>query len=200
MIALASPPVQLQRPLIMGALTLLAGGSLLLWSQAERDDAETALRLHSTRLSQARVMHQAAREADVAARNGLHQIETLRNAGLVDAPDRQAWQQHLLGLQDKLGLEKLKWEIGPFKPVAPRGHGALAEPPSTLHLATLHLKGELPHEGRLLPLLQRPDRSTNGLFLPRHCRLARSQPVPESADSAVLTADCEIDWIFLRLP
>ena len=30
MIALASPPVQLQRPLIMGALTLLAGGSLLL--------------------------------------------------------------------------------------------------------------------------------------------------------------------------
>lgn len=200
MIALASPLARLRRPLITGALALLAGGALLLWSQAERNDAEAALRLHTNRLIQARAMHQAAREADAAARDGLRQLETLRAAGLLDAPDRQAWQRHLLGLQGKLGLEKLEWEIAPFKPAATQGNGAPAEPPSALHLSTLHLKGEVAHEGRLLPLLERPGSQGGGLFLPRRCRLSRNQPEPDAADSPVLTADCEIDWIFLRLP
>jgi hypothetical protein len=120
MIALASPLARLRRPLITGALALLAGGVLLLWSQAERNDAEAALRLHTNRLTQARALHQAAREADAAARDGLRQLETLRGAGLLDAPDRQAWQRHLLGLQGKLGLEKLEWEIARSSPPQPR--------------------------------------------------------------------------------
>lgn len=200
MIALTSPLARLRRPLIIGALALLAGGSLLLWSQTEHAAAEAALRQHSARLTQARAMHQAARTADAAARDGLQQIETLRKAGLLNAPDRQAWQQHLLGQQGRLGLEKLKWEIGPFKPFEAQGHGAPAEPHSALHSTTLHLKGDLAHEGRLLPLLEQPGGSTNGLFLPRHCRLTRSQPEPDSADSPALAADCEIDWLYLRLP
>ena len=38
MIAIASPLARLRRPLVTGALALLAGGVLLLWSQAERND------------------------------------------------------------------------------------------------------------------------------------------------------------------
>lgn len=200
MIALASPLARLRRPLITGALALLAGSALLLWSEAERHDAEATLRLHTNRLTQARALHQAAREADAAARDGLRLLETLRGAGLLDAPDRQAWQRHLLGLQGKLGLEKLEWEIAPFKPAAAQGNGAPAEQPSALHLTTLHLKGEVAHEGRLLPLLERPGSQGGGLFLPRRCRIARNQPEPDAVDSRILTADCEIDWIFLRLP
>lgn len=200
MIALASPLARLRRPLITGTLALLAGGALLLWSQAEHDAAEAALRQHSARLAQARAAHQAARDADAAARNGLLQLETLRGAGLLDAPDRQAWQQHLLTLQAELQLEKLEWELGPFKPTAAQNHGAPSRPPSALLLSTLHIKGEIAHEGRLLPLLGRPGNSSEGLFLPRRCRLARSQPVPDVADTPTLAADCEIDWIFLRLP
>lgn len=200
MIALASPLARLRRPLVTGALALLAGGVLLLWSQAERNDAEAAFRLHTNRLTQARALHQAAREADTAARDGLRQLETLRGAGLLDAPDRNAWQRHLLGLQGKLGLVKLEWEIAAFKPAAAQAHGAPAELPSALHVTTLHLKGEFAHEGRLLPLLERPGSQGGGLFLPRRCRIARNQPEPDAVDSPVLTADCEIDWIFLRLP
>ena len=200
MIALASPLARLRRPLITGVLALLAGGALLSWSQAEHNDAEAALRLNTTRLAQARALHQAAREADAAARDGLRQLATLRSAGLLNAPDRHAWQQHLLGLQGQAGQEKLEWEIGPFMPAAAQDHGTPAEHASALRLATLHLKGRLAHEGRLLPLLERPGSAGGGLFLPRHCRLARSQPAPDSADSPVLTADCEVDWIFLRLP
>jgi hypothetical protein len=143
MIALASPLARLRRPLITGALALLAGGALLLWSQAERNDAEAALRLHTNRLTQARALHQAAREADAAARDGLRQLETLRGAGLLEAPDRQAWQRHLLGLQGKLGLEKLEWEIARSSPPQPKPRRP-AEQPSALHLTTLHLKGESP--------------------------------------------------------
>lgn len=200
MIALTSPLAHLGRPLIAGALALLAGGALLAWSQAEHNDAEATLRQHTNRLTQARAMHQAAREADAAARNGLRQIETLRAAGMLEAPDRQAWQQHLLGLQSKLGLDKLKWELGPFRPAAAQEHGAPNEPTSALRLATLHLTGAVAHEGRLLPLLERPDNSNKGLFLPRRCRLALGPPVPDATDTPTLTADCEIDWIFLRLP
>ena len=87
-----------------------------------------------------------------------------------------------------------------FKPAAAQAHGAPAELPSALHVTTLHLKGEFAHEGRLLPLLERPGSLGGGLFLPRRCRLARNQPVPDATDGPVLAADCEIDWIFLKLP
>lgn len=200
MIDLASPLTRQRRPLIIGALALLAAGALLLWSRAEHDAAEAALRQHGTRLTQARAMHQTAREADAAARNGLHQLETLRGNGLLDTPDRQAWQQHLLRLQAKLKLDKLEWELGPFRRAAALDHGAPSGRPSALHLSTLHIKGEIAHEGRLLPLLERPGNTSGGLFLPRRCRLARSQPVPDAADTPTLAAECEIDWIFLRLP
>lgn len=200
MIGLALPLPRLRRPLITSVLAILAGGALLLWSQAEHDDAEVALRQHSARLGQARALHQAAREADAAARNGLRQLETLRAAGLLEPPDRQAWQQHLLRLQSKLQLQELGWELGAFKPTAAESNGPSAGPPSSLRLSTLHLKGELAHEARLLPLLERPGSASGGLFLPRRCRLALNQPMPDAAGAPTLAADCEIDWIFLPLP
>jgi len=200
MIAFAPLLTQRRRPLIAGTLAILAGAALLLWGQAERDAADAMHRQHTIRLTQARAMHQAAREADTTARNGLRQLETLRGAGLLDAPDRQAWQQHLLRLQGKLQLDKLEWELGPFEPTAAEASDPSAGPPSALRVSTLHLKGAIAHEGRLLPLLERPGNSSSGLFLPRRCRLARSQPVPDTADTPTLAADCEIDWIFLRLP
>ena len=200
MIAHALFLTQQRRPLIAGTLAILAGAALLLWSQAERDAADALHRQHTTRLTQARAMHQAAREADTTARNGLRQLETLRGTGLLDAPDRQAWQAHLLRLQGKLQLDKLEWELGPFASAATEANSPSAGPPSALRVSTLHLKGEVAHEGRLLPLLERPGNSTNGLFLPRRCRLAHKQPAPDTDGTPTLSADCEIDWIFLRLP
>lgn len=191
---------RLRRPLIASALALLVGGGLALWSQAERSHASTALQQHTARLTQAQAMLQSTREADTAARNGLRQIAALHDAGLLDAPDRQAWHQHLLGLQGKLGLAGLEWELGPLKPASPEDTNAPGSPPSALRLATLHLKGEIAHEGRLLALLERPATAKHGLFLPRSCRLERSQPTPDAADTPALAVDCEIDWLFLQLP
>lgn len=186
----------LQRHLIAGTLTLLASAALLFWSQAEHDDAAATLRLHGNRLAQARAMHQAARDADATARLGLRQLEALRGAGLLDAPDRQAWQRHLLGLHERLKLDKLEWELSPVRPAT----GTEPDTPATtsaLRLASLHLQGEVAHEGRLLPLLERPAGLGGGLFLLRRCRLSRNEP---AADAPALTVDCEIDGLFLQLP
>ena len=190
-----SPPslAERQRPLLAGAFALLASGTLLLWSQAERDDAAATLRLHDNRLTHARAAHQAARDADASARLGLRQLAALREAGLLDAPDRLAWQRHLLGLHRQLQLDPLGWELSPLSPPAD-----MAPDTSALRLVRLHLQGKVAHEGRLLPLLERPRGLGGGMFLPRHCRLARSEPVPDAAPA--LDVDCEIDWLFLQLP
>ncbi len=199
MMPLAPLLIRLRLPLIAGALAA-AGAALMLWSQAERDNAEASLRQHTTRLTQARAMHQAARETDTAAREGLRQIEVLRGQGLLDTPDRRAWQAHLLALQGRLQLGKLEWELGPFAPAARQDNAPSTAQPSALHVSTLHLKGEIAHEGQLLALLDRPPGSASaGLFLPRRCRLAPSQPT-EAADAQALAIDCEIDWLFLQLP
>ena len=199
MIPLAPLLLRLRLPLIAGALAA-AGAALMLWSQAERDSAEASLRQHTTRLTQAREMHQAARETDTAAREGLRHIEALRAQGLLDTPDRRAWQAHLLALQGRLQLGKLEWELGPFAPAAARQDNAPSTAqPSALHVSTLHLKGEIAHEGQLLALIDRPGSASAGLFLPRRCRLAPSQPT-ETTDTPALAIDCEIDWLFLQLP
>lgn len=199
MMPLAPSLVRLRLPLIAGALAA-AGAALMLWSQAERDNADASLRQHTARLTQARAMHQTARETDTAARNGLRQIEALRGQGLLDTPDRRAWQAHLLGLQGKLQLDKLEWELGPFAPAASRDDAPSTAQASALRLSTLHLKGEIAHEGQLLAMLDRPPGSASaGLFLPRRCQLARSQPT-EATDAQALAIDCEIDWLFLQLP
>ena len=199
MMPLAPSLVRLRLPLIAGALAA-AGAALMLWSQAERDNADASLRQHTARLTQARAMHQTARETDTAARNGLRQIEALRGQGLLDTPDRRAWQAHLLGLKGRLQLDKLEWELGPFAPAASRHDAPSTAQASALRLSTVHLKGEIAHEGQLLALLDRPPGSASaGLFLPRRCRLAPSQPT-EAADAQALAIDCEIDWLFLQLP
>lgn len=189
-------PSGLGRPLIAGALVLLVSGTLLSWSKAERDDAAATLRLNDNRLAQARAAHQAARDADAATRLGLRQLEALHGAGLLETPDRQAWQRHLLGLQGRLQLDGLKWTLSPVQPVS-GGEPETPASPSALRVASLHLQGELAHEGRLLPLLDRPAGLGGGLFLPRHCRLARRTPATEGP---ALSIDCEIDWLFLQLP
>ncbi len=198
MMPLAPSLIRLRLPLIAGALAA-AGAALMLWSQAERDNAEASLRQHTTRLTQARAMHQAARETDTAAREGLRQIEVLRGQGLLDTPDRRAWQAHLLALRGRLQLGKLEWELGPFAPAARRDNAPSTALPSALHVSTLHLKGEIAHEGQLLALIARPGSASAGLFLPRRCRLAPSQPT-ETTDTPALALDCEIDWLFLQLP
>ncbi|MDD3327324.1 MAG: hypothetical protein PHW25_09605 [Zoogloea sp.] len=199
MMNLAPSLVRLRLPLIAGALAA-AGAALMLWSQAERDNADASLRQHTTRLTQARAMHQAARETDTAARAGLRQIEALRGQGLLDTPDRRAWQAHLLGLQGKLQLDALEWELGPFAHAASRDDAPSTAQASALRRSTLHLKGEIAHEGQLLALLERPPGSASaGLFLPRRCRLAPSPPT-EATDAQALAIDCEIDWLFLQLP
>ena len=104
------------------------------------------------------------RETDTAARNGLHQIEALRGQGLLDTPDRRAWQAHLLGLQGKLQLDKLEWELGPFAPAASRDDAPSTSQASALRRSTLHLKGEIAHEGQLLALLDQPPGSASGSF------------------------------------
>ncbi|WP_298596040.1 hypothetical protein [Zoogloea sp.] len=198
MMPLAPSLVRLRLPLIAGALAA-AGTGLIIWSQAERDSADASLRQHTTRLSQARAMHQAARETDTAARDALRQIEALRGKGLLDTPDRQAWQAHLLGLQGRLQLDKLEWELGPFAPAAAQGNAPSTAQPSALRLSTLHLKGKIAHEGQLLSLLDRPGSASAGLFLPRRCRLAPSRPT-EATEAQALAIDCDIDWLFLQLP
>ena len=198
MMPLAPSLIRLRLPLIAGALAA-AGAALMLWSQAERDNAEASLRQHTTRLTQARAMHQAARETDTAAREGLRQIEVLRGQGLLDTPDRRAWQAHLLALRGRLQLGKLEWELGPFAPAASRDDAPSTSQASALRRSTLHLKGEIAHEGQLLALIDRPGSASAGLFLPRRCRLAPSQPT-ETTDTPALAIDCEIDWLFLQLP
>lgn len=198
MMPIAPSLVRLRLPLIAGALAA-AGAGLMIWSQAERDSADASLRQHTTHLTQARAMHQAARETDTAVRDALRQIEVLRGKGLLDTPDRQAWQAHLLGLQGRLQLDKLEWELGPFAPAAAQGDAPSTAQPSALRLSTLHLKGEIAHEGQLLSLLDRPGSASAGLFLPRRCRLAPSRPT-EATEAQALAIDCEIDWLFLQLP
>jgi len=198
MMPLAPSLIRLRLPLIAGALAA-AGAALMLWSQAERDNAEASLRQHTTRLTQARAMHQAARETDTTAREGLRQIEVLRGQSLLDTPDRRAWQAHLLALRGRLQLDKLEWELGPFAPAARQDNAPSTAQPSALRVSTLHLKGEIAHEGQLLALIDRPGSASAGLFLPRRCRLAPSLPT-ETTDAPALAIDCEIDWLFLQLP
>jgi len=190
---------RLRLPLFAGAISLVASAALVYWSHAGRLAAETTLHQQRARLAQTHARHQEALETDATTRRTLHQLNILRSAGFLAPPDRHAWQTYLQARKSSYKLEKLDWEISPLKPYT------RTEPdtsPTALVATTLRLRGDVAHEGQLLAFLEHPTRTPSGLFLPRHCHIARTTATepPTRTATAALTVDCEIDWISLNLP
>lgn len=190
---------RLQGPLVAGALAIVTSASLIAWTNTERDTTEALLRKEMAQLAEAREQHAETRQTDTDARTALRQLSALQTAGLLTPADRQGWQTHLHTLRQTFQLDRLDWEISPLQPFTPDDPAVLAKP-TALVASTLRLHGEVAHEEQLLRLIQRPPANRAGLFVARHCRLARRALDATEARPPALSIDCEIDWISLRLP
>lgn len=180
----------------LAALLMIAVAALVVtWTATEerkatagRDATLSAKSQVEQRLGQVRT-----EEQEIKART--QQYQRLEERGIFGPERRLEWTELLRDLQAQLMIPGMNYELGAQAPLdRTPGSGP------AFHVSAMKLKLELLHEEDLLNFLNRLRQQASALTLVRNCRLARAAAAPPAASGALLTAECEIDWITLRQP
>ena len=182
-------------------LSLLLGGALggAAWhdlgqarqaaAQARRDRLAIATRLDQVRQEEADLRHYTPR------------FTALQTQGVIGEERRLDWNETVIAALRRSQGGAAQYRLHPQDALSTPGGIPLAH--FALRRSAMQLKLQTRHEESLLQTLDGL-REGNALVLPQSCRLARQEaaadgPAATSA-SALLSADCQIDWITLQPP
>lgn len=178
--------------LLLGSL-LIAGAALVtvfaIKSQVERDVRQAQTEREEARARLARA-HEDERE--IAAK--IARYQEILALGRTQPERRLEWVEMLDEIKKARRLIDLDYEIAPQRLLDPQ------KPVSggfEFHTSPMKLTLPLLHEEDLLGLLADLARQSEALVSVRSCRIERASG--ETAQrGALLTADCELDWITLQ--
>lgn len=173
--------------LLAGALAV-AGGVLLLGAYQARQEAH--LRLGTATRAAQTAQHQLrqAQEDEGTTRETIARFQALQAQGLVGPEQRLEWIERLKGLQQRLALPTLDYEIRP-RQLAPGAD------PLRLARSTMLLRVEVLHEEDFLAMLADLAQEPTALVYPQRCRLHPSEV--RTGRIPYLTAECELEWLTL---
>ncbi|WP_417068241.1 hypothetical protein [Niveibacterium terrae] len=170
------------RALSLAALLAASGTAAALWSQARRDQAQSALDQASASRQKIDARLQAVQDEKTALLRAQSRIAELGRRAALGAGTRPEWAQQLARIQRKLNLAEF---AGEFAPPSRQSAPALCATP-------LKIKTRLRHEGEFLRLIAALQ--TGAIVLPRRCTLQR-----QTGQTPNITAECDLDWLTLDL-
>ena len=119
-------------------------------------------------------------------------FNTLATRGMIGAEQRLEWVELLKELRDRHRLSELWYEFSPQHPLENNPTGNL-----TLYASTMRLQLKLLHEEDLIHLLDDLRKKALALIQIRRCDLSRLPGTGAGVPTALLQAECTIDWITL---
>lgn len=179
------------------ALALCIAASLLAWG-AQNDarnaeiDRQRAAEAKTRSEMQLRQFH--SEELDLTTR--LQTLQSLQTSGVLGEERRLDWMEQLRNTQRELHLPGLKYEFAAQSPL-----NTAPQTGPNWYTSPLRLQLHLLHEGDLLNLLNRIEQEARALVILRSCKLAPPTAQGENRNApATLPAECEMDWLTVRLP
>jgi hypothetical protein len=122
----------------------------------------------------------------------------LYKKGFVGREHRLNWIETLRASSERVKLPGLTYDISPQEEYSPEFGANLGR--FALYSSTMKLNISMLHEGDLSRLIKDMNEHAEGLFTITKCRFLRtSKKLIEKRDAKNITADCQLQWINIRM-
>jgi hypothetical protein len=178
----------------LAALIMIAAAiGLIVWSAGNERQAATkrdAVRSGKEQIEQ-RLRQVRTEEQEIKART--QQYHAMEERGIAGPEKRLDWTELLRDLRSQIGLPGMTYELGAQGPL----EKATGTGPA-YQVSRMKLQLQLLHEEDLLNFLQRLQQEASALIIVRGCKVGRLAATPSGEQNALLSAECQIDWITLH--
>lgn len=176
-------------------LALLLAGGLVFGVLNYGEQTTRSLRQAQAEQAESRSRLARAQEDEQEIRAKIDRYREIIQLGRTQPERRLDWVETLRHIKEKRRLLGMDYEIAPQRPLDPKvvvtgGYSFLVSP--------MKLDMLLLHENDLLGLLADLQTQTPALISTRQCALERLPNAPQAQQSALLRAQCEVDWITLQ--
>jgi len=176
-------------------LALLLAGGLVFGVIRYSEQTEQSLRQAQAGQAESRGRLARAQEDEQEIRAKIDRYHEIIQIGRTQPERRLDWVETFRHIKEKRRLLGMDYEIAPQRPldakiVASGGYSFLVSP--------MKLDMLLLHENDLLGLLADLQAQIPALVSVRQCTLERLPNAPQPQQSALLRAQCEVDWITLQ--
>jgi len=122
----------------------------------------------------------------------------LYRKGIIGREHRLNWIETLRASSERVKVPGLTYDISPQEEYSPEFSANLGR--FALYSSTMKLNISMLHEGDLSRLIKDMNEHAEGLFTITKCRFIRtSKKIIEKRDAKNITADCELQWINIRM-
>lgn len=185
---------RLQWSLFLAIGLAAAGAFMVLFSiEALQATERTATQTRSEREAALRQRLHAREEAETIRAN-IATFHNLQTRGVLGQERRLDWVERLNAIRDARRLPSLRYEL------APQIHGSSDAAASGIMISPMKATFGLLHEQDLIGFLDDLQTTVPAIVRTRHCHIARSNPSDTTTNGALLSAECDLDWITLKDP
>lgn len=179
-------------------IILLISIALIAGSWTFKEDMLSEYRKNKVRFTSVSQKYLAVDEDEKIIRQYYPEFIALYKKGFIGREHRLNWIETLRASSDRLKLPGLTYSISPQEEHVPDFNTNLGK--FALYRSSMKLNIKMLHEGDLPRLIKDLNKHAEGMFTVTECTFNRpSTTLIESRDAGNIIADCELQWLNIRM-
>jgi len=185
-------------PTVIFIVVLLVSVSLIYGSWVFKDDMFIEYKKNKAMFNSISQQYLAIDENEKIIREYYPEFIALYKKGFIGREHRLNWIETLRASSDRVKLPALTYDISPQEKYSPDFNINLGR--FALYSSTMKLSISMLHEGDLSRLIIDLNEHAEGMFTITECKFIRlSKNIIESRDGTNVRADCELQWINIKM-
>lgn len=185
-------------PTIIFIVVLLVSVALIYGSWTFKEDMFSEYKKNKAMFTAISQQYLAVDENEKIIRQYYPEFIALYKKGFVGREHRLNWIETLRAASERIKLPGLTYDISPQEEYSPEFSTNMGR--FALYSSTMKLNISMLHEGDLSRLIEDINEHVEGIFTITKCRFIRtSKKLIEKRDAKNIIADCELQWINIRM-
>lgn len=185
-------------PTIIFIVVLLVSVALIYGSWTFKEDMFSEYKKNKAMFTAISQQYLAVDENEKIIRQYYPEFIALYKKGFVGREHRLNWIETLRAASERIKLPGLTYDISPQEEYSPEFSTNMGR--FALYSSTMKLNISMLHEGDLSRFIEDINEHVEGVFTITKCRFIRtSKKLIEKRDAKNIIADCELQWINIRM-
>lgn len=185
-------------PTIIFIVVLLVSVALIYGSWTFKEDMFSEYKKNKAMFTAISQQYLAVDENEKIIRQYYPEFIALYKKGFVGREHRLNWIETLRAASERIKLPGLTYDISPQEEYSPEFSTNMGR--FALYSSTMKLNISMLHEGDLSRFIEDINEHVEGIFTITKCRFIRiSKKLIEKRDAKNITANCELQWINIRM-